>query len=458
MADDEPQNRENKHSRVDDPVHDTTRPISITTSDPVIGSAVEHQTDWKKYPDSTVRTETTQVSETSPLYLPGVRTVVTEDRPRREGGEPGDRGQSDDKEQEDRGKKQNAQGKKRDDQSNGQPKKPDQEEQDRGDEDQRGERDDRQDKPRQKQPSMMKNLLITGGVALVFGVLGAMGYSYFFGSKSGGSSSEQSKGKSESGSKKESSSKKSSGGGSGKESGKESNAQAATSSSIPGFTSAEDADTLKRQIMDLMQRVDRLGERVDRMSRPKDETPPVLHTLQIKVRELAREMDDLASLPAQVRHYDNRLETLQEDLKTLRARIESMQGGSVAGTTPGVTLPSGKSAHGSVGESGSSTNPTLDLGIGLLERGEYATAREIFLRLQAAQPDDARVWYLSALAEGLTKGNWQGEPQRLAEKGLECERAGNPPTADIDAALATHTPIKGEDWIASLRRRVLSVR
>jgi hypothetical protein len=138
---------------------------------------------------------------------------------------------------------------------------------------------------------------------------------------------------------------------------------------------------LKEQIMDLMQRIDRMGERIDRMSRPKDETPPELRTMQIKMGELAREMDEVASLPAQVRHYDNRL---------------------------------------------------------------------------VAQPDDARVWYLSAPAEGPTSGNWDGEAKRLAEKGLECERAGHPSTARIDAAPATHTPIKGEDWIASLRRRVLS--
>ncbi len=99
----------------------------------------------------------------------------------------------------------------------------------------------------------------------------------------------------------------------------------------------------------------------------------------------------------------------------------------------------------------------MDLGISLLERGQYATAREVFLRLQAAQANDARVWYLSALAEGLTSGDWKGEARKLAERGLECERAGHPSTAQVDAALATRTPIKGQDWIASLRSRILSV-
>ena len=204
------------------------------------------------------------------------------------------------------------------------------------------------------------------------------------------------------------------------------------------------------------------GERIDRVSRPKDETPPVLRTMQIKMGELAREIDEVAQLPARVRHYDNQLETLREEVKSLRNRIESMAGAS-AGTGPrgastsGLTLPSPAASSGPMAEiEPAATDPTMALGIDLLQRGQQATAREVFLRLQVAHPNDARVWYFSALSEGLTSGNWDGEAKRLAEKGLECERAGHPSTATIDAALATRTPIKGEDWIASLRRRVLS--
>jgi hypothetical protein len=99
----------------------------------------------------------------------------------------------------------------------------------------------------------------------------------------------------------------------------------------------------------------------------------------------------------------------------------------------------------------------LELGISLLERGQFASACEIFQRLQVAATNDARVWYLSALAEGLTSGDWDGLAKRLAEKGLERERAGTPSTAQIDTALATRTSTKGESWIASLRRRILGV-
>ncbi|HZW34690.1 MAG TPA: hypothetical protein VFF52_28450 [Isosphaeraceae bacterium] len=434
MAHDDPAPRADEDSEPD-------RPITITTTDPIIESLVDHQTDWKQHADTTVAVETTQVSEPSLLCVAGVRTVVIEEPPHDKSGSRGHRDP-----QQGHGK-----GGSRDQGGTREPgRRRDQNPQDRSrDEDHR---DQRQDEPRPKpQPSMMKNLLITAAVAVIGGAIGAMGYSYFFGSKSDESSSSQSK--SGSRSQKEASSKTKSGGGSNKDSGKESNAQASTSSSIPGFSSAEDAETLKKQILDLMQRIDRLGERVDRMTRPKDETPPVLHTLQIKIAELAREMDEVSALPARFRHLENRVETLREDLKILRSRIDAMPDGSPGGPP----LPGGTGVLGTGRGSDAGESPTMELGISLLERGQAAGAREIFQRLQLAQPKDARVWYFSAMAEGLASGDWDGAAKKLAEQGLERERAGTPPTAQIDAALATRAPIKGQEWIASLRRRILSV-
>ena len=54
------------------------------------------------------------------------------------------------------------------------------------------------DQPRQQQPSMMKNLLMTAGVALICGVIGAAGYLYFLGAKPEESTSSQKKPDSES--------------------------------------------------------------------------------------------------------------------------------------------------------------------------------------------------------------------------------------------------------------------
>ncbi len=441
----------------DEPRHgsDSAGPNTVATTDPAIETVARHQGDWKAQPGSTLRVETTQAGEPSPLYAQGVRTVVDDQSCGRDQND--DDRRERDRDRNDRGEKHSGRQQGEGHGGRNEPSgkharsQPDEKDRDRGDRAEQDHDHDRGDRPgRQQGPSTMRNLLVTAGVALICGVIGAMGYSYFFESKddkSGDSSQE----------KKASSSSKSGGGGNSKNSGKESNAPS-TSSAIPGFTSSDDAETLKKQIMDLMQRVDRLGERVDRMTRPKEETPPVLRTMQIKMGELAREMDEVSSLPARLRHDENRLETLQEDIRAIRVRLESMPGAAATATarmSPGLNLSPGSTASGPSGDSRDPGNPTMDLGISLLERGQFASAREVFLRLQVAQPDDARVWYLSALAEGLTKDDWTGEARRLADRGLECERAGHPDAARIDTALATTTPIKGQDWLASLRRRVL---
>ncbi len=134
--------------------------------------------------------------------------------------------------------------------------------------------------PHPQQSSMLKNLLITAMVAAIFGVLGAMGYSHFFGSKSGEPSSSQSK--TEVVSSQESSSKTMSDGGPNTDSANASSSQVSTSSPIPGSSSAKEADELKKQIMDLKQRIDRFGEQVDRIHQLLSLAVPLLQRIAPK--------------------------------------------------------------------------------------------------------------------------------------------------------------------------------
>ena len=205
---------------------------------------------------------------------------------------------------------------------------------------------------------MMKNLLITAGVALVCGVIGAMGYAYFFGPKSKGSSSEESQGKSDSGSTKDSGSKEKSGSGESKESGKESNAPASTTNSMPGVSSAKDADMLKQLITDLSQRVDHLRERVDSLTLPTDATPPALRNMQVKMSALTHAMAEVAALPAAYRQYDNQLETLKDELKTLRERIDAAQAHSIADRIPSLIPVAGFAGPTSSTGGSKASNPT----------------------------------------------------------------------------------------------------
>ena len=197
------------------------------------------------------------------------------------------------------------------------------------------------------------------------------------------------------------------------------------------------------QVMDLMGRVDRLNERVDRATRPRDETSPVVQSLQVEVGELARGLKDLTALPARIRQTDNQLETVRAEFKTLQSRLDSFMNGDrpVVGAVAALRAQSADLSPPGTGIAPPS--PTMEMGIHLLEQGQYESARKIFDGLQRSEPSDARVWYFGALAVGLASGDWDDEARHLVEKGLERERAGTPPAAAIDAALVTPPAHKG---------------
>jgi TolA-binding protein len=411
-------------------------PDGIATTDALAESAVARHSDWERHAAHTLPVETTEMGDPNLVPTAASRSMDVEVQPRAVG-----RGSHDEAREAHGpgGQQGDHQGRRRD-----------ADEKDRG-----GGAGDglAPGQPRQQQPSMMTILLATAGLALVCGVLGAAGFFHFLGPQSDGSS--VSSEKSEPGPARAATPKKKATF-SGTHTVMESNSHGA--SWIPGFTSADDAETLRKQIANLAQRLDGLSERVDRMTRPKDETPPVLHTMQIKIAELAGQMDDLSALPAKVRQSDSRLDLLQEEFKTLRARIESLIRGQREGAATQLALrgPSGAAAAPSA--NGEDNSPTMDLAVTLLQRGQYAAAREVFARLQDAQPRDARVWYFAALAAGLARGNWDGEAKQLVEKGIECERHGTPSTAKIDSALATRVPIEGVPWLNSLRKQAFSAK
>jgi hypothetical protein len=302
--------------------------------------------------------------------------------------------------------------------------------------------------------SAIKNLVMTAGVGVICGFVGAAGYLYFVGPKPSESSSTAEQ--SGSGSEKAVAKKKKSDF-SGTRTVMESNSHGAAW--IPGFTSSDDAETLKKQIANLVQRLDGLTERLDRMTRPKDETPPVLHTMQVKMVALAKAVDDVSSLPGKFRQSDRRFEILQAEIKTLRSRIEALAVANgraereASSPAPAASIPA---AAAPPAANGQDPNPTMELGIKLLQRGQNGSAREVFARLQNAHPNDARVWYFAALAAGLTTGNWEGEAKQFVDKGVERERSGSPSTAEVDAALKTRVPIEGMPWLNSLRKQGLS--
>lgn len=291
-----------------------------------------------------------------------------------------------------------------------------------------------------------RTLLLVGAVAFVLGAAGAWAYTVTLGSTGSDQKNSQAKGDDKKSSEKKSGDqkqgKKKSGGDKG--GGSEGGDDADSASQLPGFTSADDAAVLKKQIKHLEDRIDRLSHRVDQATRPEDETPPVLHTLQSQMNDLAREVDQVAGLPARLHRLERQLASLQEQLELVRTR------NSASDESPGVDFADGAEPPETATPGGN--DPTLDLAIGLFQEGQYKQTRQVLRRLQREYPKDARVWYFSALANALASGAWEGETEVLVKKGVECERSGTPSKAAIDAALAVLTPRTGADWLARHRR------
>ncbi|HVX14620.1 MAG TPA: hypothetical protein VHC22_25760 [Pirellulales bacterium] len=339
-------------------------------------------------------------------------------------------------------------------------------------------RDDEKDTKRDARPKQTaarpavretdwKSLALTAVVALACGMGGAWGYAAFFGSAKSDKQSQDS-GKRASKDKSANKGRESKGQESEKAASESSHASA---SDIPGFTSADDAKTFRKELEHLSHRLDLLGGRIDQMMQPETQTPPVLHTLQNKVNDLEREIDRVASLPHKLERLQQSLLSTREEFKILKERVsgEEMPAGhdiSPAGlesqSEPDAPLGSEAAAHSNppagtgsvIGTSNPAEEATLKLAIGLFGEGQYLPAGDVLRRLQREHPQDARVWYYSALANGLATGDWSGKTKRFAERGLACEKAGKPVSAEIDKSLASLPANRGREWLADQRRQV----
>jgi hypothetical protein len=136
------------------------------------------------------------------------------------------------------------------------------------------------EQPRPRQPSLLLSLLLTGAVGLICGVIGAMGYQHYVGSKAGALGASQSH--AEAGSSQLSSSKTKSEGDPKSESAKQSSSQGPSSSPGPGSTAAVEAEELKEQISNLSRRMDRLGQEVERLQQLLSLAVPILQRIAPK--------------------------------------------------------------------------------------------------------------------------------------------------------------------------------
>jgi TolA-binding protein len=206
-----------------------------------------------------------------------------------------------------------------------------------------------------------------------------------------------------------------------------------------------------------------------------DDPKTDLDKLRDELKGLTRRFEDHPAPPDPAPRFkvlDDRMVDLGNSLKDLNDRydglgkkVESVSKGEGTDTpsridaiekrvgTIAATLQGIKSDASTRTASAEASSTDMDRAVDLFKKGKYAEAKETFARLQGTSPDDARVWYYSALASGLANGDWKGEGERLVALGEAREKAGTPARAKIDAAFADLTTATGKDWLAYYRNK-----
>jgi TolA-binding protein len=241
-------------------------------------------------------------------------------------------------------------------------------------------------------------------------------------------------------------------------------ATAATNSPLSEVVRAVDAkasksavDALTSRIGELQSELDTLGRELTRLegrlnaktnapSAPS--APPDLAPLQTRIDDLVKESQRLSPLPATFESFRQRVDALDKGLNALRTEVAAVpkQFDASLNALKGAMVPRPAPAQFSP------VDAARDLGAILFRDGKYPAARDVFLTLVQIYPNDARLWYFAALANGLTSGNWAGDSEGLVRRGLACEQRGMPKRSDIDAQFSTLTKEQGKDWLEQWRK------
>jgi TolA-binding protein len=177
--------------------------------------------------------------------------------------------------------------------------------------------------------------------------------------------------------------------------------------------------------------------------------PPDLAPLRTRIDDLVEESQRLSPLPATFESLRQRADALEKGLNALRTEVAAVPkqlDGSLNALKDAIVS---RSASDQV----SPADIARDIGAVLFREGKYPAAREVFLTLVQNYPNDARLWYFAALANGLTSGDWTGESEGMVRRGLACEQRGRPKRSDIDAQFSTLTKEQGKDWLEEWRKR-----
>jgi hypothetical protein len=237
--------------------------------------------------------------------------------------------------------------------------------------------------------------------------------------------------------------------------------------SVESKASKEDLSQLKLALVDLAKRVDsvqaKLGDVTADAARfhgrleaaPKavlPAPPPVdLKPLESRLDRLTAGSKNLDSVRDDVRSVATQLAAIDKTIRELRSEVATLPKQVKQAVAPLAEQPPvvRETPRPSAVEEGIARVKTL------LNDSKFSDARDACAKLAADHSDDARIWYLAALASGFATGDWNGEGTRFVSRGIERERAGTPSRSEIDAVVADLNAQQAKDWLKGWRARGL---
>jgi K+-transporting ATPase ATPase C chain len=232
---------------------------------------------------------------------------------------------------------------------------------------------------------------------------------------------------------------------------------AAREASVPELS--DEVKEIRSRVGDLSGRIERLHKQLDAIAegdKACEKTREGVKDLEQRVSKLS---DQSRAVPRLVAQVDGLLARLDEAEGSVRRLRDDVRGRSSAVKALGDRVSRASETHvGTAGAADGGTvrsNSAVDLRPGLdpFRRGQYAEAANAFRAAAREHPEDARLWYYAALANGLATNQWGSETEQLVTKGVDRERAGTPSAAEIDSAFADLTKTTGRDWLSYYRRR-----
>lgn len=210
-------------------------------------------------------------------------------------------------------------------------------------------------------------------------------------------------------------------------------------------------NALSKKVDDLNSQVSRIRDQI--LVESKNQPRHQIKALTNRVEALESQIEPNSGPNVKIDELNTHITTLDKSIETLRDEVLALRDG--VGSAPSTSTTQRTTARPpAVNDAdGSDLGEGFSTGVEQFHKARYAEALRAFRQAQTDHPDDARVWYYSALAEGFSSRDWTGKAAELVKRGIEQERKGSPSPETIDNAFDALTSATGKDWLAGYRKR-----